>query len=78
MTLRLYADGEATFLLVGDHGAGIPAADRERVFDRFVRNFECGYTPDEIAHARGYLGNSVVQGLHRCRRSVSAQIGITC
>ena len=27
------------------------------VFDRFVRDFECGYTPDEIAHARSYLGN---------------------
>lgn len=27
------------------------------VFDRFVRNFETGYTPDEIAHARSYLGN---------------------
>ena len=24
------------------------------VFDRFVRNFESGYTPDEIAHARSY------------------------
>jgi carboxymethylenebutenolidase len=27
------------------------------VFDRFVRDFECGYSPDEIAHARSYLGN---------------------
>src|SRR5450755_1360700 len=27
------------------------------VCDRFVRDFECGYTPDEIAHARSYLGN---------------------
>jgi carboxymethylenebutenolidase len=27
------------------------------VFDRFVRDFETGYTPDEIAHARSYLGN---------------------
>lgn len=27
------------------------------VFDRFVRDFECGYTPDEVANARGYLGN---------------------
>jgi carboxymethylenebutenolidase len=27
------------------------------VFDRFVRDFECGYTPDEIAKARSYLGN---------------------
>jgi carboxymethylenebutenolidase len=28
-----------------------------QVFDRFVRDFESGYTPDEIAHARSYLGN---------------------
>jgi carboxymethylenebutenolidase len=27
------------------------------VFDRFARNFESGYTPDEVAHARSYLGN---------------------
>ena len=25
--------------------------------DRFVRDFETGYTPDDIAKARGYLGN---------------------
>ena len=37
VALQLYDDGDAVFLLVGDHGAGIPAADRERVFDRFVR-----------------------------------------
>jgi carboxymethylenebutenolidase len=27
------------------------------VFDRFARDFESGYTPDEIAHARGLLGS---------------------
>jgi carboxymethylenebutenolidase len=27
------------------------------IFDRFVRDFESGYTPDEIAHARSYIGN---------------------
>jgi carboxymethylenebutenolidase len=27
------------------------------VFDRFSRDFECGYTPDEIAHARSLVGN---------------------
>lgn len=27
------------------------------VFDRFVRDFECGYSPDEIANARSYLGS---------------------
>ncbi len=37
VTLHLYDDGDAIHLIVGDHGAGIPAADRERVFDRFVR-----------------------------------------
>lgn len=26
------------------------------VFDRFVRDFECGYSPKEIEHARSYLG----------------------
>jgi carboxymethylenebutenolidase len=28
-----------------------------QVFDRFVRDFESGYSPNEIAHARSYLGN---------------------
>lgn len=33
------------------------AAVAPAVFDRFVRDFETGYTPEEIAKARGYLGN---------------------
>ena len=37
VTLHLYDDGGAIHLIVGDHGAGIPTTDRERVFDRFVR-----------------------------------------
>ena len=41
-----------------DHFAGIGyTAIAPAVFDRFVRDFECGYTPDEIANARSYLGN---------------------
>ena len=41
-----------------DRFAGIGyAAIAPAVFDRFVRDFECGYTPDEIANARSYLGN---------------------
>ena len=27
------------------------------VFDRFARDFDSGYTPDEVAHARGLMGN---------------------
>ena len=26
------------------------------LFDRFAREFECGYSPDEVAHARTFLG----------------------
>ena len=33
------------------------AAIAPAVFDRFSRNFESGYTPDEIAHARSLIGN---------------------
>jgi len=37
-------------------GLGYPAV-APAVFDRFARDFESGYTPDEIAHARSLLGN---------------------
>jgi carboxymethylenebutenolidase len=33
------------------------AAVAPAVFDRFVRDFDSGYTPDEMAHARSLLGN---------------------
>jgi signal transduction histidine kinase len=37
VTLRAYRDGEDGVLEVEDAGPGIPAAERERVFDRFYR-----------------------------------------
>jgi len=33
------------------------AAVAPAVFDRFARDFDSGYTPDEVAHARSLLGN---------------------
>jgi carboxymethylenebutenolidase len=33
------------------------AAIAPQVFDRFSRDFESGYSPDEIAHARSLIGN---------------------
>ena len=37
VTLTAYAEGGSAVLEVTDDGPGIPAADRERVFDRFTR-----------------------------------------
>jgi carboxymethylenebutenolidase len=35
------------------------------LFDRFARNFECGYSPDEIANARKFLTNIDWEALGR-------------
>lgn len=37
VSLRLYTEGDHAVLSVSDNGPGIPAADRERVLQRFVR-----------------------------------------
>lgn len=37
VSLRLYTEGDHVVLLVSDNGPGIPAVDRERVLQRFVR-----------------------------------------
>jgi signal transduction histidine kinase len=37
VTLRLSVDGPTATLVVADDGPGIPATDRQRVFQRFVR-----------------------------------------
>jgi signal transduction histidine kinase len=68
VTLRLFDDGEAVHLIVGDHGAGIPAADRERVFDRFVR------LEEHRGSAGSGLGLSLVRAIaHRHGGTVSLE-----
>ena len=68
VTLHLYDDGNALFLLVGDHGAGIPAADRERVFDRFVR------LEEHRGSAGSGLGLSLVRAIaHRHGGSITLE-----
>lgn len=37
VTLRIFEDRGRAFIVVEDNGPGIPVADRERVFERFVR-----------------------------------------
>jgi signal transduction histidine kinase len=68
VTLHLYDDGDAIYLIVGDHGAGIPAADRERVFDRFVR------LEEHRGSAGSGLGLSLVRAIaHRHGGSVTLE-----
>ncbi len=68
VSLHLYDDGEAVFLLVGDHGAGIPPADRERVFDRFVR------LEEHRGSAGSGLGLSLVRAIaHRHGGSIALE-----
>ena len=45
IAVRVAADGGSVLLTVADSGAGIPAADRKRVLERFVRLEECRSTP---------------------------------
>jgi two-component system OmpR family sensor kinase/two-component system sensor histidine kinase QseC len=54
--LRVWADDGAAFLQVDDAGAGIPPAERERVFDRFYRR-----NPGDEAGTG--LGLSIVRGV---------------
>jgi len=42
VTLRIREEDGAAVIVVDDNGPGIPAADRERVFERFVRATEGG------------------------------------
>jgi signal transduction histidine kinase len=37
VTINLAADGDQAVILIGNDGVPIAAADRERIFDRFVR-----------------------------------------
>lgn len=44
------------------------------LFDRFVRDFESGYTPDEVANARKYLGNIDWDAMLRDVAAAQAQL----
>jgi signal transduction histidine kinase len=63
VTVSLGDDGQYARLVVSDDGPGIPAADRERVFERFVRL--------DAARQRGGAG----LGLAICRAVVDAHEG---
>jgi signal transduction histidine kinase len=58
------ANGEAS-VRVADHGPGVPAADRERIFERFERRDS----------ARSRDGGGAGLGLAICREIVHAHAG---
>lgn len=57
--VAVHADGKTVRLAVRDHGAGIPAAERERLFERFWRR-EGGR---ERGKAGAGLGLAIAQGI---------------
>jgi signal transduction histidine kinase len=59
----LREDGEAV-LTVSDDGPGIPAADRERAFDRFVR-LDDARSRDEAETGGAGLGLAIVRAIAR-------------
>lgn len=68
VSLELRDDGHAVHIVVGDHGAGIPEADRERVFDRFVR------LEEHRGSAGSGLGLSLVRAIaHRHGGTISLE-----
>ncbi len=68
VSVELTADAHFAIVVVGDHGAGIPSADRERVFDRFVR------LEEHRGSAGSGLGLSLVRAIaHRHGGTVSLE-----
>ncbi len=65
VTVTVGADGEAARVVVRDHGPGVPAGERERVFDRMVR----------LDEARGGSGGGAGLGLAIAREAARAHDG---
>jgi two-component system, OmpR family, sensor kinase len=62
ITVEVGGDGFEAFLSVTDEGAGVPVADRERVFQRFVRLVSPTELSEEEKRGSG-IGLYVVRGL---------------
>jgi signal transduction histidine kinase len=62
ITVEVGSDGVEAFLSVTDEGAGVPVADRERVFQRFVRLASANELSEEDKRGSG-IGLYVVRGL---------------
>jgi signal transduction histidine kinase len=62
VTVDVGGDGSEAFLSVTDEGAGVPVADRQRVFQRFVRLASESHTSEGKKRGPG-IGLYVVKGL---------------
>ena len=63
--LRIWREGEEARIAVIDHGAGVPEADRERIFERFYR----------AKNAQSITDTGMGMGLYICRRIVQEHGG---
>jgi signal transduction histidine kinase len=63
--MRVWQEEREARIAVVDHGAGLPAADRERIFERFFR----------AANAQGITDTGMGLGLYICHRIVEEHGG---
>ena len=63
--LELRAEGDEARISVADHGLGVPAEERERIFERFYR----------ASNVQGLSQSGIGLGLYFCRRIVEAHGG---
>ena len=63
--LRIWREGDEARIAVIDHGAGVPEADRERIFERFYR----------AKNAQSITDTGMGMGLYICRRIVQEHGG---
>ncbi|MGH8926708.1 MAG: sensor histidine kinase [Acidimicrobiia bacterium] len=63
VTIEIGGDDREAEIAVTDEGMGVPVADRERVFGRFVRLDPGGTAHGDPTHERAGIGLYVVRGL---------------
>ncbi|MTD57955.1 HAMP domain-containing protein [Amycolatopsis sp. RM579] len=61
--VRTGTDGTSAVVEVSDDGPGIPAADRTRIFERFVRRDDARHHPAETTGGSAGLGLAIVAGI---------------
>ncbi|NIH81331.1 sensor histidine kinase [Amycolatopsis viridis] len=74
ITVRTGSDGATAVVEVGDDGPGVPAEDRERIFERFVRRDDSRHHNTSGTGGSAGLGLAIVAGI-AARHGGAAECG---